>query len=78
MQVATEPQYGEGDMIEVILAGSRDKPVVEVREVPLQALYPHVGPLGDDNHLVEEETRFVKHLGEHGMREPYIAPSARK
>ena len=66
--ILTEPQYGDGNVIETMLVGSREDPSVNVREVPLEALYPTVGPVGEDNHLLEEELKFTKHLREHGMR----------
>lgn len=50
-----------------MLVGSRDSPSVNVREVPLEALHPIAAPVGEENHLLEEE-RFTKHLQEHGMR----------
>lgn len=78
LRVATEPQYGDGNLIETMLVGTRENPEVSVREVPLEALYPTAGVRGEDNHLMEEEVNFVKHLQEHGMREPYVPPSARK
>ncbi|KAF4997113.1 hypothetical protein FDECE_12190 [Fusarium decemcellulare] len=66
--VLTEPQYGDGSIVETMLVGTKENPSVHVREVPLTALYPTVGPVGQDNHLLEEEEKFTKHLQENGMR----------
>lgn len=68
LSVLTEEKYGDGNIVETMLVGTKDNPSVNVREVPLEALYPTVGPVGQDNHLLEEEVKFTKHLQEHGMR----------
>ncbi|KAL1882810.1 hypothetical protein Daus18300_000448 [Diaporthe australafricana] len=68
MQVLTEPQYGDGNIVETMMVGSKADPKISVREVPMEALYPTAGVLGEDNHLVEEEEKFVKQLQERGMR----------
>lgn len=68
MQVLTEPQYGDGNIVEAMMVGSKADPKVNVREVPMEGLYPTAGVLGEDNHLVEEEEKFVKQLQKHGMR----------
>lgn len=67
MQVITEPQYGDGNIVEVMMVGSKENPEISVRDVPLDKLYPTVGVLGDDNHMVEEEARFAERL-QHAMR----------
>ena len=68
VRVLQEPQYGDGNIIETMLVGTKADPSVNVREVPLEALYPTVGPVGQDNHLLEEEQKLVKRLQESGMR----------
>lgn len=68
MSVLTEPQYGDGNLIETMLIGNKDNNTVNIREVPVLALYPSVSPAGDDNHLLIEEEKFTKHLQEFGMR----------
>lgn len=68
MRVLTESQYGDGNIIETLLVGTKDNSSVNVREVPLEALYPTVGPVGEDNHLLDEEEKFTKQLEERGMR----------
>lgn len=78
MRIATEPEFGDGNIIEAMLSGTREKPEINIREVPLELLYPASGPVGAGNHVQEEEINFVEHVKTHGMRVPYIAPSARK
>lgn len=68
VQVLTEAQYGDGNIVEALMVGSRQNPEISVREVPMERLYPAVGVTGDDNHLAEEEARFVERLQQHGMR----------
>lgn len=67
-QVITEPQYGDGNIVEAMMVGSKEDPRINIRDVPMEALYPTTGVLGEDNHLVEEEARFVEHLQQHGLR----------
>lgn len=66
-RVLTEPQFGDGSIIETMMIGTKADPKVNVREVPLEALYPTVGPVGEDNHLLQEELKLMKHLQEKGM-----------
>ncbi|KAG7047254.1 hypothetical protein JMJ77_0010608 [Colletotrichum scovillei] len=68
MRVLCEPEFGDGNVVETMLVGSKDDNFVSVREVPLHLLYPTAGPVGQDNHLLEEEVKMVKQLKEHGMR----------
>ncbi|KAJ4328066.1 hypothetical protein N0V84_001434 [Fusarium piperis] len=68
MTVLTQPEYGDGNIVETMLIGTRDNPSVNVREVPLELLYPTVGPVGQDNHLLEEEEKLADQLVKHGMR----------
>lgn len=72
MQVITEPQYGDGNIIEVMMVGSHQDPKVNVRDVPLELLYPSAQSSSIEMvgaHLGEAETKFLEHLKEHGMRE---------
>lgn len=68
MRVLREPEFGDGNIIETMLVGTKDSNSVNVREVPLHLLYPTAGPVGQDNHLLEEEEKMVKTLKKHGMR----------
>lgn len=68
MQILTEPQYGDGNIVEVMMVGSKQDPKISIRDVPLEILYPLTGVVGQDNHVVEEEAKFVKHLQQHGLR----------
>lgn len=78
MRIVTEPQFGDGNIVEAMLAGTWEEPTVNVREVPIENLYPDVGGLGVSNHLVDEEINLINHVRDHGMREPYVPRSARK
>ncbi|KAJ0117851.1 hypothetical protein J7T55_014301 [Diaporthe amygdali] len=55
MRVLTEPEFGDGNIVEAMMIGSKENPKINAREVPMEALYPTTGALGEDNHLVEEE-----------------------
>lgn len=68
MRVLCEPEFGDGNVVETMLVGSKDDNSVSVREVPLHLLYPTAGPEGQDNHLLEEEVKMVKQLKKSGMR----------
>ncbi|KAK7743184.1 hypothetical protein SLS53_004269 [Cytospora paraplurivora] len=68
IQILTEPQYGDGNVVEVMMVGSKQDPKISVRDVPLEILYPSSGVVGQDNHVVEEEAKFVKRLQQHGLR----------
>ncbi|KAF5688804.1 secretory lipase [Fusarium circinatum] len=41
-QVLTEEKYGDGNIVETMLIGNRESNSVNVREVPMEALYPTV------------------------------------
>ncbi|GLA14265.1 hypothetical protein AnigIFM62618_000640 [Aspergillus niger] len=62
-RIMTEPQFGDGDIIEVVAAPgeSSEQPVtVRVRDTPLEALYPN--PPLEGNHFIEEEQKFIEML----------------
>ncbi|KAI8292064.1 3-beta-hydroxycholanate 3-dehydrogenase (NAD(+)) 2 [Colletotrichum sp. SAR 10_99] len=67
MRVLTEPDFGDGNIIEAMMLGNKKNSSLGVREVPMHLLYPSCGA-GEDHHLVEEEEKMVKNLKEHGMR----------
>ncbi|KAF6807331.1 nad-dependent 15-hydroxyprostaglandin dehydrogenase [Colletotrichum musicola] len=67
MRVLTEPEFGEGNIMEAMMLGNKKNATLGVREVPMHLLYPSCGA-GEDHHLVEEEEKMVKDLKEHGMR----------
>ncbi|KAK1633249.1 hypothetical protein BDP81DRAFT_452355 [Colletotrichum phormii] len=46
MRVLCEPEFGDGNVAETMLVGSKDDSSVSVREVPLHLLYPIAGPVG--------------------------------
>ncbi|KAF5257463.1 hypothetical protein FOXYS1_12002 [Fusarium oxysporum] len=45
LKVFQEPQYGDGNIVEIMMIGSKEEQSVHVHEVGLQALYHTVGPL---------------------------------
>lgn len=67
MDLLQDAKYGDGNIIEAMLVGKRGEAVVNLREVPLEAVYPTAGPVGEDNHLLEEEQKFITKLKEQGF-----------
>lgn len=63
-ELITKAEYGDGNVVEAMLVGKRGEARVHTREVPLQALYPEVGPVGEDNHLLEEELKMIERMKE--------------
>lgn len=68
MRVLQEPQHGHGDIVETQLIEADGETEVDVREVPLEALYSSAGVFGQAKHAIAEQDKFVKQLGETGMR----------
>lgn len=68
MRVLTEPQYGDGNIVEAMMVGTKEDSRINVREVPMEALYPTTATFSDKNYLEEEETKIVRQLQEQGMR----------
>lgn len=62
VDVLVEPKYGDGSVVEAMLVGKRGDATVNIRDVPLEALYPTAGVVGEDNHLLEEEQKFTQKL----------------
>lgn len=69
LRVLTGEQYGDGNIIETMLIGNRESSSVNVREVPLELLYPTVIAEGSHDGLYQEEERLAKQLEEVGMRQ---------
>ncbi|KAH6652035.1 hypothetical protein BKA67DRAFT_572722 [Truncatella angustata] len=67
MQVLQEPQYGDGSVVEVQKIGAKEDPQVNVRDVPLEALYPTVSALDQVKAALAEEEELVKTLSTSGM-----------
>ncbi|ROT36140.1 NAD(P)-binding protein [Sodiomyces alkalinus F11] len=68
MQLLTEAKYGNGTVLEVLMAGSKEGPKIHQREVQLEALYPTVNPLEGGSKVMEEERKFMGLIAEKGMR----------
>lgn len=62
MEILQESKYGDGNVIEAMLVWKRGEATVNLRDVPLEALYPTAGPVGEDNHLLNEEQKFIRQL----------------
>ncbi|KAF4338408.1 15-hydroxyprostaglandin dehydrogenase [Fusarium beomiforme] len=67
-QILTEEKYGDGNIIEAILIGNKEASSVNVREVPLEALYPTAIAEGSHDGIYAEEEKLAKQLAEKGMR----------
>lgn len=70
MKLLTEAQYGDGNVVEVMMAGTKEEPCVKEREVPLEALYPPYNPVGPGTAAMVEELKFMDRIAEHGFRPP--------
>lgn len=70
LRVLTEPQYGEGSIVETQLAERQDGQgwEVSVREVPLELLYPTNMARQTIESAMAEQVRFEGVLREKGMR----------
>ncbi|KAH6880365.1 hypothetical protein B0T10DRAFT_551603 [Thelonectria olida] len=68
MRVLQEEQYGDGNIVEIMMIGSKEKQSVHVREVVLESLYPTVDPLNAGTRFTTETQKFVQNLKEKGMR----------
>ncbi|KAI3585438.1 hypothetical protein IWW34DRAFT_897407 [Fusarium oxysporum f. sp. albedinis] len=68
LKVFKEPQYGDGNIVEIMMIGSKEEQPVHVREIGLEALYPTVGPLDVGTRAMAEELKFFEKVKEKGMR----------
>ncbi|EXA44135.1 hypothetical protein FOVG_05638 [Fusarium oxysporum f. sp. pisi HDV247] len=68
LKVFQEPQYGDGNIVEIMMIGSKEEQSVHVHEVGLEALYPTVGPLDVGTGAMAEELKFFEKVKEKGMR----------
>ncbi|KAH7255225.1 uncharacterized protein BKA55DRAFT_736611 [Fusarium redolens] len=68
LKVLQESQYGDGNIVEIMMIGSKEEQSVHVREVSLEALYPTVGPLDMGTRAMAEELKFFETVKEKGMR----------
>ncbi|PLN84684.1 NAD(P)-binding protein [Aspergillus taichungensis] len=62
-RVMTEPEFGDGNIVEVVAApgeSAAESVTVRVRETPLEVLYPN--PALEGNHFMEEEQKFIELL----------------
>ncbi|KAF4963581.1 hypothetical protein FSARC_8413 [Fusarium sarcochroum] len=68
MRVLQEPQYGDGNIVEIMMGGTKEEQSVNVREIGLEILYPTTGPLDMGTRAMAEELKFFEHVKEKGMR----------
>ena len=71
LRVATEAQYGDGNVVEAMQFGSKDKSDVKVHIVPFQSLLPPIDSSGDfsgKNNIMWEE-KLWESLRTKGMRD---------
>ncbi|KAI1871530.1 uncharacterized protein JN550_004524 [Neoarthrinium moseri] len=68
LKIAQDAEYGDGQIVEVMMMGTRAEPRLNVRLVPYERLLPEgVGTLGDDNNIIKEEEKLWAHLQVNGM-----------
>ncbi|GKT44310.1 uncharacterized protein ColSpa_04491 [Colletotrichum spaethianum] len=63
----TEQQYGNGNVLQIMMVGSKEAPKVHQQEVRLKALYPTISPMGAGTKAMEEELSFMRIIAEKGM-----------
>lgn len=68
MKLLTEEQYGNGNILEIMMTGSRGHPQVHQKEVQLEVLYPTASPMGAGTKAMEEELNFMRMVAQQGMR----------
>ncbi|KAK0369869.1 hypothetical protein CLIM01_12772 [Colletotrichum limetticola] len=64
----TEEQYGNGNVLEIMMVGSKEEPKIHTKEVQLEALYPTASPMGAGTKAMEAELNFMGMIAEKGMR----------
>ncbi|EWZ36566.1 hypothetical protein FOZG_10559 [Fusarium oxysporum Fo47] len=60
LKVFQEPQYGDGNIVEIVMIGSKEEQSVHVREVGLKACIPTVGPLDVGTRAMAEEIEVLR------------------
>lgn len=68
MRVLQEPQYGDGNIVEIMMVGTKEEQSISVREVGLEALYPTVRPIDQGTRAMAEELKFFEKVSKEGMR----------
>ncbi|KAJ1337478.1 hypothetical protein MN608_00330 [Microdochium nivale] len=64
MTMLVEPQFGDGSVAEAMLVGKPGEAIVNLRDVPLEALHPTAGSIVGDNYILEAERKFVQKMRE--------------
>ncbi|RKK45638.1 hypothetical protein BFJ67_g8660 [Fusarium oxysporum f. sp. cepae] len=60
LKVFQESQYGDGNIVEIVMIGSKEEQSVHVREVGLEACIPTVGPLDVGTRAMAEEIEVLR------------------
>ncbi|KAM0350952.1 hypothetical protein ACHAPU_002730 [Fusarium lateritium] len=58
MKVLQDAEYGNGNIMEIMMVGTKEEPEVHVAEVDLMALYPKFNPIGA--RAIAEEIKFYQ------------------
>lgn len=71
LRIVTEAQYGDGNVVEAIQFGSKEKPDVQVRNVPYNLLLPPIDFSKDfsGKNIIVEEEKLWDLLRTKGMRD---------
>ncbi|EFX06090.1 hypothetical protein CMQ_4159 [Grosmannia clavigera kw1407] len=70
LRIVTEAEFGDGNVVEAMHFGTKEKPDVRIRVVPYQKLAPDInveGEFSGRNILIEEEKQWEQ-LTTKGMR----------
>ncbi|KAH8655859.1 hypothetical protein BX600DRAFT_515547 [Xylariales sp. PMI_506] len=67
MRALTEEQYGNGNILEIMMSGTKEEPKIEEKQVQMEALYPAMSPMGMGK-AMQEELKFMALIAEKGMR----------
>lgn len=67
LRVLREPQYGDGSVVEVQQLGTPAAPNIDVRDVPLEALYPPAAIEKSASDYMARQGELVAKLKESGM-----------
>ncbi|KAF5664986.1 nad-dependent 15-hydroxyprostaglandin dehydrogenase [Fusarium heterosporum] len=70
MKVLQDAEYGNGNIMEIMMVGTKEEPEVHVAEVDLMALYPKVNPIGA--RAIAEEMKFYGKIEDAMIEDDYI------
>lgn len=69
MKAIQDPEYGNGNIVEVFCGGSKEAREVCVRDVPMEAVYNMEGLIGlaANTHIISKQEEFETQLREKGL-----------